>query len=89
LNRKPTALVVLDGGRVVSSVRIETTPAVGDDARRLLAAHPHERLVVTGYGRAMAEVAFDAPSVTEIRRSPAIVTDRRGPARRERVASSR
>jgi predicted CoA-substrate-specific enzyme activase len=67
IGSRTAKLVVLDGGKMVSSVQIETTPAVGDDARRILASHPHERLVVTGYGRAMAEVAFDAPSVTEIK----------------------
>jgi len=60
-------LVVIDeSNRVVSSAQGETTPDVIDDARRLLASSPFDRLVVTGYGRALAEVAFDAPTVTEI-----------------------
>jgi predicted CoA-substrate-specific enzyme activase len=52
---------------VVSTARIETTPSIAADARRLLDAHPHDALVVTGYGRTMAEVAFDATTVTEIK----------------------
>jgi (R)-2-hydroxyacyl-CoA dehydratese activating ATPase len=58
----PDSLVSL-----VSAERIVTTPAVVEDCRRLLAASSFDRLVVTGYGRAMAEVAFGFPSVTEIK----------------------
>ena len=54
-------------GRVLSSERIETTPQLAADCRRLLADRPGDRLTVTGYGRALAEVEFDAPSVTEIK----------------------
>lgn len=67
IGSRTAKLVVLEGGAVVSSVRIETTPSIADDARALLASHRYDRLVVTGYGRGLAEVAFDAPSVTEIK----------------------
>jgi predicted CoA-substrate-specific enzyme activase len=67
IGSRTAKLVVLEGERMVASARIETTPTVGDDVARLLARHPHERLVVTGYGRALAEVAFEAVSVTEIK----------------------
>ncbi|MBN1421576.1 MAG: 3-hydroxyacyl-ACP dehydratase [Planctomycetes bacterium] len=59
-------VVIDDRGRAVSSAQGETTPDVVEDARRLLAENRFDRLVVTGYGRALAEVAFDAPTVTEI-----------------------
>jgi len=62
-------LVILDGeGReTVATERIATTPTVAEDCRRLVATASFDRLVVTGYGRAMAEVAFGYPSVTEIK----------------------
>ena len=62
-------LVVLDSStdRLVSSAQAETTPHVGADCQRLLGGSRHDSLVVTGYGRALAEVEFDARSVTEIK----------------------
>ena len=54
-------------GRVLASDRIETTPNLAADCRRLLDAHRFDRLTVTGYGRALAEIEFDAPSITEIK----------------------
>jgi predicted CoA-substrate-specific enzyme activase len=62
-------LVVLDSAthRVISSAREDTTPYVDADCRRLLDGAQYDRLVVTGYGRAMAEIQFDARSVTEIK----------------------
>jgi predicted CoA-substrate-specific enzyme activase len=59
--------IEIPGGTVVSSVRIETTSRLASDCRRLLKDTPFDRLVVTGYGRAMAEVEFDVPTVTEIK----------------------
>lgn len=67
IGSRTAKLVVLEGGEVVSARRLETTPSVQDDCRRLLDSERYDRLVVTGYGRAVAEVAFDAPSVTEIK----------------------
>jgi predicted CoA-substrate-specific enzyme activase len=62
-------LVVVDAesGEVVSSLERETTPAVREECARLLASVPYDRILVTGYGRNLAEAAFDAPSVTEIK----------------------
>jgi predicted CoA-substrate-specific enzyme activase len=61
--------VVIDAasGEVRTSERIDTSPNLAADCRRLLEAHPFDRLTVTGYGRSLAEVEFDAPSVTEIK----------------------
>jgi predicted CoA-substrate-specific enzyme activase len=61
--------VVIDTarGRVLASERIDTGPNLAADCRRLLDAQRFDRLVVTGYGRALAEVEFDAPSITEIK----------------------
>ncbi len=63
-------LVIVDVGApagVVVAERIATTPAVAEDCRRLVSGFPFDRIVVTGYGRAMAEVSFGFPSVTEIK----------------------
>ncbi len=67
IGSRTVKLVVVEGGEVVSARRLETTPAVQDDCRRLIDSERFDRLVVTGYGRAVAEVAFDARSVTEIK----------------------
>ncbi|MDM7916096.1 MAG: acyl-CoA dehydratase activase [Candidatus Eisenbacteria bacterium] len=63
-------LVILETNgviRPVSAERIATTPNVVEDCRRLLAGTSFDRLVATGYGRTMAEVSFELPTVTEIR----------------------
>jgi predicted CoA-substrate-specific enzyme activase len=52
---------------VVVAERIATTPTVAEDCRRLVSSFAFDRIVVTGYGRAMAEVSFGFPSVTEIK----------------------
>ena len=67
IGSRTVELVVVEDGGVVSSVRVDTTPSVESDCRQLLSETCFERLVVTGYGRALAEVKFDAESVTEIK----------------------
>jgi len=52
--------------RILSSEQIETTPNISADCRRLLDGQRFDRLTVTGYGRALGEIEFDAPSITEI-----------------------
>jgi predicted CoA-substrate-specific enzyme activase len=66
-SRTVKLVVVGDDREVVSTARVETTPAVAEDCRRLLDRVTFDRLVVTGYGRALAEVHFEATSVTEIK----------------------
>ncbi len=60
--------VVIETGdnRVLASVRTDTGPDVAVRCERLLGQQAYDALAVTGYGRALAEVAFAAPSVTEI-----------------------
>ncbi|RJQ53834.1 MAG: 3-hydroxyacyl-ACP dehydratase [Actinobacteria bacterium] len=60
-------LAVVEDGQLVDW-HIEDTghePNLACD--RLLAGTKHDALVATGYGRALAEIAFAAPTVTEIR----------------------
>jgi (R)-2-hydroxyacyl-CoA dehydratese activating ATPase len=66
-SRTVKLVIVRDGGEVVSSSRLDTTPSVTADCRRLLDGASFDALVVTGYGRSLAEVEFDAPSITEIK----------------------
>ncbi|MBI3946648.1 MAG: 3-hydroxyacyl-ACP dehydratase [Armatimonadetes bacterium] len=67
IGSRTVELVVVEGDTVVASARADTTPMLKGQCRRLLAGAAFDRLVVTGYGRALAEVEFDAESVTEIR----------------------
>jgi (R)-2-hydroxyacyl-CoA dehydratese activating ATPase len=62
-------LVSIDAstGKIISSLEAETTPEVAAVCRNLLDRISFDRLVVTGYGRALAEIAFGFPSITEIK----------------------
>lgn len=59
--------VDVDSGQVRSTERIKTTPDIAADCRQMLAGRRFDSLTVTGYGRALAEIEFDAPSITEIK----------------------
>lgn len=67
IGSRTVELVVVEDAKVAASLRVETTPGVEADCERLLAGASYGRLVATGYGRGLAEVKFDAASVTEIR----------------------
>jgi predicted CoA-substrate-specific enzyme activase len=54
-------------GNVISRAEAETTPDVAAVCRGMMDRNAFDRLVVTGYGRSLAEVAFGFPSVTEIK----------------------
>jgi predicted CoA-substrate-specific enzyme activase len=62
-------LVVTDPstGAVSAAMEAETTPDVEAVCRGMIDQVSFDRLIVTGYGRALAEVAFGYPSVTEIK----------------------
>jgi (R)-2-hydroxyacyl-CoA dehydratese activating ATPase len=62
-------LVVVENptGDIVAAQEAETTPDMENVCRDMLAGVSFDRLMVTGYGRTMAEVAFGFPSVTEIK----------------------
>jgi len=62
-------LVVLDSttGEVLSSLEAETTPDMAAVCRAMIDQVAFDRLIVTGYGRALAEVSFGLSSVTEIK----------------------
>jgi len=62
-------LVVVDGstGEVLISREERTTPDLAVVCREMLDSASYDRIIVTGYGRALAEVSFGFPSVTEIK----------------------
>ena len=68
IGSRTVKLVVVEAdGSVALSRLLETTPDLLGDLRALVEEAGCASLVVTGYGRALAEVAFDATSVTEIK----------------------
>lgn len=66
-SRSVELVIVDESGKVREMERLDTTPDVSDECARLLREHPHDRLLVTGYGRALAELRFAAQTTTEIR----------------------
>ncbi len=61
-------LVVVDSaGRVTRSLKTDTGFDPGAEAKELLDGVDFERIMATGYGRSLFEIAFDAPTVTEIK----------------------
>ncbi len=61
-------LVVVDGkGRVVKSLKADTGFDPMAEARRLMDGVGYDGIMATGYGRNLFEIAFEAPTVTEIK----------------------
>ena len=62
-------LVMVDSlsGEILSSQEKETTPDIEAVCREMMDRKSFDRLIVTGYGRSLAEVAFGFSSVTEIK----------------------
>ncbi len=62
-------LVVIDAstGNSLFALEAETTPDIAAVCRAMIDQASFDRLIVTGYGRTLAEVAFGLPSVTEIK----------------------
>ena len=61
------AVVDASKGEILFSREAETTPEIASVCRKMLEETMFDRLIVTGYGRALAEVSFGFPSVTEIK----------------------
>ncbi|MCF8108744.1 MAG: acyl-CoA dehydratase activase [Desulfohalobiaceae bacterium] len=61
-------LVVVDEvGQIQSSFLADTGFDPITEAKKLLAEVSFDRIIATGYGRNLFEIAFDAPTVTEIK----------------------
>jgi predicted CoA-substrate-specific enzyme activase len=67
IGSRTVEFVVLEDGEIVTRRCFDTTPDVERRCAELLKTEFHESLVVTGYGRALAELRFNAATVTEIR----------------------
>jgi predicted CoA-substrate-specific enzyme activase len=67
IGSRTVEFVVLEDGALLSERCFDTTPDVERECAKLIAGAELDELVVTGYGRALAEVRFDARTVTEIR----------------------
>jgi predicted CoA-substrate-specific enzyme activase len=60
-------VIAIENGRVVSALQMDTTHDLLSACECLLGKVEFDRLIATGYGRSLAEIAFDAPTVTEIK----------------------
>jgi len=60
-------VVVMEGGEVVETCQGDSGFDPLKEALKLLDGVKHDRIMATGYGRHLLEVALDAPTVTEIK----------------------
>ncbi len=60
-------VVVDDAGKILQSLQADTGFDPAHTAKGLLGQAQYDRIMATGYGRNLFEVAFDAPTVTEIK----------------------
>ena len=60
-------VVVNESGEVVLSLRTDTGFDPLAEAQKLIREAPCDRIVATGYGRNLFEIAWEAPTVTEIK----------------------
>jgi len=67
LGSRTIKLVVVENGAIAESRRTDTGYDPIQEARKLLDGLRLDRIVATGYGRGLCEIAYDAPTVTEIK----------------------
>lgn len=67
IGSRTVELVVLNGDRLVTGKESEVGFDPMQQATRLLEGVSYDRIIVTGYGRHLFEIALDAPTVTEIK----------------------
>lgn len=60
-------LVVIEAGNIVECRQIDTGYDPISQTRKLLNGISHDRIMATGYGRGLFEIAFDSATVTEIK----------------------
>ena len=60
-------LVVLENGQMVHNKQSDSGYNPVERVQELIADIPFDKVMVTGYGRASLEIAFDYPTVTEIK----------------------
>ncbi|MGQ1911254.1 acyl-CoA dehydratase activase [Marinifilum sp. RC60d5] len=60
-------LIVLEDGQIIHNKQSESGYNPVDRVKELIADISFDKIMVTGYGRASLEIAFDYPTVTEIK----------------------
>jgi predicted CoA-substrate-specific enzyme activase len=60
-------LVVLEAGNIIECRQTDTGYDPISQTRKLLNGITHDRIMATGYGRGLFEIAFDSTTVTEIK----------------------
>ena len=60
-------VVVDDAGEMIASLQADTGFDPMSEARKLINTVEYDHIMATGYGRTLFEIAFDAPTVTEIK----------------------
>jgi len=60
-------LIVLEGDEIVENLQTDSGYAPMSQAKSLLESTNYDNIMVTGYGRHLFQISFDAPSVTEIK----------------------
>lgn len=60
-------LIVLEDGQVIHSVQAESGYDPIERVKELISNVPFDKIMATGYGRGIVEVALDYPTVTEIK----------------------
>jgi (R)-2-hydroxyacyl-CoA dehydratese activating ATPase len=60
-------VVVMEGGRMIEARQSDAGFDPLKETLKLLDGTKHDRIMATGYGRHLLEVALDAPTVTEIK----------------------
>jgi (R)-2-hydroxyacyl-CoA dehydratese activating ATPase len=60
-------VVVNESGETVLSLRTDTGFDPLAEAKKLIRDAPFDRIIATGYGRSLFEIAWEAPTVTEIK----------------------
>ena len=60
-------LVIVEKGEILESLQADTGFDPMSQAKGLIREARYDRIMATGYGRSLFEVAFDAPTVTEIK----------------------
>jgi predicted CoA-substrate-specific enzyme activase len=60
-------VLVDEAGKIVCSLQTDTGFNPIEEAQKLVDGIAYDRIMATGYGRNLFEIAFDAPTVTEIK----------------------
>jgi len=60
-------VVINDNGKIISSLRSDTGFDPLTEAKKILCNISYDRIMATGYGRNLLEIAFNAPTITEIK----------------------